>query len=186
MMNRMKLMKIHAILAAFILPVAVMFIVTGALYTWGIKGNYTNEAYEIQLSKPIQSDISELTNLAQLELDNLNINYPEGQPKLKVYGNHFLLEWTGSSKDVILEPTDNELIAKLTVKHTSWYRNLVQLHKAKGGLAFKVYAVILALSLSVLLVSGFIMAWQTPKLKRLSLITSLVGLCSFIIFIYLS
>lgn len=186
MMNRMKLMKIHALLAAFILPVAVMFIVTGALYTWGIKGNYTNEFYEIQLSKPIQSDISELTNLAQLELDNLDTNYPEGQPKLKVYGNHFLLEWTGSSKDVILEPTDNELIAKLTVKHASWYRNLVQLHKAKGGLAFKVYAVILALFLGALLVSGFIMAWQTPKLKRLSLITSLAGLCSFIIFIYLS
>jgi hypothetical protein len=185
-MNRMKLMKVHALLAAFILPVTIMFMVTGALYTWGIKGHYTNEVYEIQLSKPIQSDVSELTSLAQLQLKNLATNYPEGQPKLKVYGSHFLLEWTGSSKDVILEPTDNELIAKLTVKHTSWYRNLVQLHKAKGGIAFKVYAVVLAIFLGALLVSGFIMAWQTPKLKRFTLITSLVGLCSFIIFVYLS
>ena len=102
------------------------------------------------------------------------------------YGNHFLLEWTGSSKDVILEPTDNELIAKLTVKNTSWYRNLVQLHKAKGGIAFKVYAAVFAVSILALLVSGFIMAWQTPKIKRLTLITSLVGLCSFMILVYLS
>lgn len=186
MINRMKLMKFHALLAAFILPVATMFMVTGALYTWGIKGSYTNDIYEIQLSKPIQSDVSELTTLAQLELKNLATSYPEGKPKLKVYGNHFLLEWTGSSKDVILEPTDNELVAKLTVKNTSWYRNLVQLHKSKGGIAFKVYAAVLAISIVALLVSGFIMAWQTPKLKRATLITSLVGLCSFMIFVYLS
>ena len=65
-----------------------------------------------------------------------------------------MLEWTGSSKDVILEPTDKKLIAKLTVKHTTWYRHLVQLHKAKGGNPFKVYAAILAISLALLLASG--------------------------------
>jgi len=117
---------------------------------------------------------------------NSTRNYPEGEPKLKVYGTHFLLEWTGSSKDVVLEPTDNELIAKLTIKNTSWYRNLVQLHKAKAGIGFKFYAVIFAVSIISLLVSGFIMAWQTPKLKRVTLISSLVGLCSFVIFAYLS
>jgi len=182
----MKLMKIHAMLATFIFPVAIMFMVTGALYTWGVKGSYTNDVYEIPLSKPVQSNVGELTRLARLELEKLSTNYPEGQPMLKVYGSHFLLEWTGSSKDVILEPTDNELIAKLTVKHASWYRNLVQLHKAKGGTAFKVYAVMFAVSIGALLVSGFIMAWQIPKLKRMTLITSLFGLCSFIICFYLS
>lgn len=185
-MNRMKLMKFHALLAAFILPVATMFMVTGALYTLGFKGSYTNDVYEIQLNKPIQSDFGELTRLVKSELENLATNYPEGEPKLKVYGTHFLLEWTGSSKDVVLEPTDNELIAKLTIKNTSWYRNLVQLHKAKAGIAFKFYAVIFAVSIISLLVSGFIMAWQTPKLKRVTLISSLVGLCSFVIFAYLS
>lgn len=185
-MNRMTLMKVHALLAAFIFPVAIMFMITGALYSWGIKGSYTNDVHDISLSMPIQSDVSELTNLAQLELDKLATSHPEGQPSLKVYGSHFLLEWTGSSKDIILEPTDNELIAKLTIKHTTWYRNLVQLHKAKGGMAFKVYAVVFALSIAALLISGFIMAWQTPKLKRVTLITSLAGICSFIIFVYLS
>ncbi len=185
-MNRIILMKAHSLLAAFVLPAAIMFMVTGAFYTWGIKGNYTKDVYEIPLNTPIQSDVSELTDLALIELQKLDADYPEGQPKIKVYGNHFLLEWTGSSKDVILEPTDNELIAKLTVKHTSWYRNLVQLHKAKGGVAFKIYAVVFSISLGVLLISGFIMAWQTPRLKRLTLISSLAGLCSFVIILSLS
>lgn len=186
MINRMTLMKFHALIAAFILPVAIMFMVTGALYTWGVKGNYTNEVYEVALTKPIQPDVNELTELAQIELQKLVTNYPEGRPKLKVYGSHFFLEWTGSSKDLILEPTENKLIAKLTVKHTSLYRNLVQLHKAKGGRAFKIYAVVFAISIGVLLFSGFIMAWQTPKLKRVTLVTSLIGLISFVVLVFLS
>jgi hypothetical protein len=186
MMNRLLLMKLHALLAAFILPVAIMFIVTGALYTWGIKGSYTNATYEIPLSKPLKSDATELTDLARLELKKLDTRAPEGQPQLKVNGEHFVLEWSGSSKDMTLEPTKNPLVAKLTVKNTSWYRNLVQLHKAKGGIAFKIYAAVFAISMLILLVSGFIMAWQTPKLKRSTLITALGGIGSFIIFVYLS
>lgn len=185
-MSRMLLMKVHALLAAFILPAALMFVVTGSLYTWGVKGSYTNDVNQIRLSVPLQADVGELAKLAQQELDKLKTKYPEGEPKLKVYGSHYLLEWTGSSKDVILEPTDKPLIAKLTVKQTSWYRNLVQLHKAKGGAAFKVYAVLLAISIGTLIVSGFVMALQTPKLRRLTLITSLVGFCAFIVFAVLS
>ena len=41
MVTRLQLMKVHTILAAFIFPVALMFMITGALYTWGIKGGAT-------------------------------------------------------------------------------------------------------------------------------------------------
>lgn len=179
-------MKIHALLAAFILPVAVMFMVTGSLYTWGIKGDYTKEVFEISLGTPLEADLGELTKSVQSELQTLNISTPEGKPKLKTFGNHFLLEWTGSSKDLIFEPTDNKLVAKLTVKHTSWYRNLVQLHKAKGGIAFKIYAVIFAVGIGILLISGFIMAWQTPKLKGATIASTLFGFLSFMAFIWSS
>ena len=128
MMNRLVLMKVHAVLAAFVLPVAVMFMVTGSLYTLGVKGGYTDDVYEVALGEPLEAKLGVLEDFARMELDQRTISVPEGQPRLKVYGGHFLLEWTGSSKDVIVEPTDNALVAKLTVKHASWYRNLVQLH----------------------------------------------------------
>jgi hypothetical protein len=179
-------MKLHALLAAFILPVAVMFIVTGSLYTWGIKGSYTDEVYEIPLDKAMGADQAELADLARSELDKLGLGHPEGKPKIKTLGSDFQLEWTGSSKDLTLEPTDNALVAKLTIKNTSWYRTLVQLHKAKGGTAFKVYAVVFATSIALLLLSGFMMAWQTPRLKRATLMTSLVGLGSFLAIVWLS
>lgn len=185
-MNKLTFMKVHVLLAAFILPVAAMFAVTGSFYTWGIKGSYSNDIHEIVLNEPLSPDTAALTKLADSELKNLNITAPEGKPKLKKYGSHYLLEWTGSSKDLILEPTENDLVAKLTIKYTSWYRNLVQLHKAKGGTAFKIYAVIFAVALGLLLISGFIMAWLTPNLRTATIAASLIGLISFIVLISLS
>ncbi len=186
MPSKIQLMKLHALLAAFMLPVACMFLITGALYTWGIKGHYSNESHNIILDKALTPNLEELVTLANAELQKLDIAVPSGNFKLKTAGQHFSLEWTGSKKDIILEPTDQPLIAKLTVKQTSWYRNLVQLHKAKGGVLFKLYAAGFAIALALLLISGFIMAWQTPKLRRLTLITSLLGLASFVAVVLLS
>ena len=163
-----------------------MFAVTGSFYSWGIKGSYSSDVHEIVLNEPLSADTAALTMLAVSELKNLNITAPEGKPKLKKYGSHYLLEWTGSSKDLILEPTENVLVAKLTIKNTSWYRNLVQLHKAKGGTAFKVYAVIFAIALGLLLISGFIMAWITPNLRTAGIVAAFIGLVSFIVFISFS
>jgi hypothetical protein len=60
---------------------------------------------------------------------------------------------------------------------------LVQLHKAKGGQLFKVYAAILAVSLFIILFSGFIMAWQVPKYRKLALIFSTAGISMFLLMI---
>jgi hypothetical protein len=179
-------MKVHAVLAAFIFPVALMFMITGALYTWGIKGGYTNEVYDIQLTEELQPDLTTLTALAVLELDKLELSQPTGKAKLKSIGNSFMLEWTGSAKDIHLEPSHNALVAKLTVKETSWYRNFVQLHKAKGGSVFKVYAAFFAIVLGLLLLSGFMMAWQAPKLKRLTIGAFVAGIGSFLLIVVLS
>ena len=178
--NRSTLMKVHALLAAFILPVAIMFFVTGALYTWGIKGDYDTTTHEVNLNTPIQGELSELIVIATVELKKHNIDAPTGKAKIKKIGNAFKLEWTGSKADVILEPTSKPLIATLQIKETSWHRQFVQLHKAKGGEPFKVYAVIFATALLLLLISGFTMAWQMPKLRKLTLVSALLGIAVFV------
>jgi hypothetical protein len=178
-LNRSTLMKAHAVLAAFILPVAIMFFVTGSFYTWGVKGSYETTAYKLHLQKPIQGELAELVTLATKELKKRNLEIPSGQAKIKRIGDSFRLEWTGSDKDIILEPTAQQLIAKLEIKNTSWYRQFVQLHKAKGGTPFKVYAAAFASALLLLLITGFIMAWQTPKLRKLTLFSASLGIVVF-------
>ncbi len=173
-------MKLHVLIAVFILPIAIMFFVTGAFYTWGVKGEYETTVQKLHLKTPLQEELSYLVNVAEEELNKQQVSLPTGKAKIKKIGQSFQLEWTGSSKDIILEPTLDPLIAQLKIKNTGWHRHFVQLHKAKGGVAFKVYATILAVGLLFLLVSGFIMAWQLPKLRKMTLISTMLGLTFFV------
>ena len=173
-------MKLHVLIAVFILPVAIMFFVTGAFYTWGINGEYETTVQKINLKIALHEDLNSLVNVVEKELNKQQVSLPTGKAKIKKIGQSFQLEWTGSSKDVVLEPTSDPLIAQLKIKNTGWHRHFVQLHKAKGGVAFKVYATILAVGLLFLLISGFIMAWQLPKLRKMTLISTMLGLIFFV------
>ncbi len=179
MISRLILMKAHVILAAFILPVVIMFSLTGSLYTWGIKGGYETISQELPLKEPLPEDLGYLVEVVDKVLKKHDLSLPTGTPKIKKTGKSFQLEWTGSNRDIILKPTANPLIANIKIKNTTQYRQFVQLHKAKGGIAFKVYATILAISLLLLLISGFIMAWQTPTLRRITTISTIFGLIFF-------
>lgn len=174
------LMKVHALLAVFMLPVAVMFFVTGALYTWGIKGGYETTVHKLHLKNPLQNELEKLVNLAERELNKRNLTPPTGEAKIKAIGDSFKLEWSGSSMDVSIATTPQPLIAELEIKHTSWHRRFVQLHKAKGGDLFKVYAATLATALLLLLITGFIMAWRMPQLRKMTLTTTVLGIAVFI------
>lgn len=105
---------------------------------------------------------------------------PTGAVSVSAIGDAYRLTWSGSNRDVQLTPTGNALEAQLTVKDTTWYRALVQLHKAKGGTLFKVYAAVFALGLFVLLASGFILAWQIPAFRRGVQVSSVAGVLVFV------
>jgi len=185
-MKRLTLIKIHMLLASFMLPAAFMFLLTGGLYTWGIKGSYNSESTNLALSTPLQADAESLQALVEKQLATRGLSKPSGKAKIKKGGTSYKLEWTGSDLDVVLEPTADPMVATLTIKDTTWYRNFVQLHKAKGGTAFKVYAAALAIALFIILLSGFIMSVQVPALKRQALLTSVIGLLTFVAVVLLS
>ena len=179
-MNRCMLMKIHMLLAAFILPAAIMYPVTGALYTWEIKGSYETITYPLKLDQPLLQKKEKLVELVTQTLMVKEIPLPSGKPKIKTAGNSFYLEWTGADLDVILEPGPDQLLAQLKVKETTNYRKLVQLHKAKGGIEFKVYAAVFATALLTLLLTGCLMALQTPKFRLQFLLSMSTGIAVFI------
>ena len=174
------------LLAAFIFPAALMFLVTGGLYTWEIKGSYNNDVHAVALSAPLAADEQQLAGLIQQELDKRAIDPPSGKAKIKKTGTSFMMEWTGSERDVVLEPTTDPLSARLIIKETTWYRHLVQLHKAKGGQLFKVYAAVLAVSLFAILLSGLILALQIPKFRASAIYVMLAGIALFFAMVLLS
>lgn len=184
--NRPTLMKVHTLLAVFLLPVAIMFFVTGALYIWDVKGGEEKNNYTLNIKSSFSGELSEYILITENKLKELSLPRPTGKPKIKIKYGKTIFEWSGSSVETKVEINLKQLTAKLEVKKASWYRHLVQLHKAKGGFLFKVYATILSVALLILLLTGFIMAWQMPKLRKLTVISTLSGFSIFLLLVIYS
>ncbi len=182
----MILLRMHALLASFFLPLGIMFFVTGGLYTLEITGEYQTESRELALVEPLRPDLDLLDALARQVLEEQDIAPPSGGMRVRKAGTSFLFEWTGSNRDLVISPTENPLVAKVEIKDTTWHRRFVQLHKAKGGYAFKLFAVAGSVALLFLFVSGALMAWRHPLLRRQSFIAALLGIVVFILLVAIS
>jgi hypothetical protein len=180
--NRPFLMQVHLILATFIFPIALLFLITGTLRTLGIEGSYDTQVYTLPLTTPLQKDDATLTDFVTKELQNLNLSPPTGEVSNESTDELIELHWRGAALRVALEssqPTE----AKLTVKKASWYKRFIELHTAEGAPAFKVYAIVLGTSLFMLLVTGFIMALQLPKYRKITLYSTVTGIAVFIMMV---
>lgn len=177
---------IHLIASCFFLPGTVLFLVTGAFYTVDIKGNYVTTEYTLPLDAPLRPDLDACRAMTAAFLAAEGIVPPSGGDRIRRFGTSFAYEWHGSNRDVLLSPTDDAGHARLEVKDTTFYRRLVQLHKAKGGTLFKGYAVALSFFLMVVLVSGAIVAWLRRPLLIQALVSTALGVIVLIVFMLLS
>lgn len=169
-----------------IIPVAVMFLLTGSLYTFGVKGNYITENHTVSTASALRPDLILLEPIIKDILKEKSIAEPTGKLSIKKAGTSWELEWTGSRMDVILAPTEQPYQANLILKKTTPHRFFVQLHKAKGGLPFKLLAGFFALSLLLLVITGFIQAKQMPKYKIITFIYLGAGIVLFLLAAVLS
>jgi len=160
-----KFFKIHVYVGAFFIPVILMFLITGRLYTMGIKGYFKTQKLEIPLTLHIYPDLIYLEVFVKGILVEKNLPFPSGNLSIKKAGTYWALEWTGARMDLVLAFTQYPNQALLTLKKTTPHRFFVQLHKAKGGMAFKGLAVMLALALLTLVTTGFVQVNKMPKYK---------------------
>lgn len=176
---RVTLTKLHTILAAFLLPMGLMYAITGGLYTWDVTGEQKKTEETLDLSEPLPVELSALVALAEGELKARNLDLPTGGARLRKGGTSQYFEWTGSSRDVQIHPTADPTRATLKIMEASPHRFFVQLHKAKGGVAFKVFAAVWAVGLVGLFVSGGAIAFMARPYRKLALASALLGLLGF-------
>jgi hypothetical protein len=179
MSSRKALIILHTVLASFFLPMGILYAVTGGLYGVGIKGGYRVADHNLTLDHPLDRDLPKLLTLTQRELASRNIDPPTGSAGIKTGGTSYFLEWTGSRLDVELHPTDDPLQAKLRIKATDPHRRFVQLHKAKGGDAFRFFAFVWMIGMVLLFITGGIMALAAKPYRQLAIISTALGLVVF-------
>jgi hypothetical protein len=174
------LTKIHLWLAALLFPAIVMFLVTGGLYTWGVTGKTEDLSKQVAIEQPLDPDNeAAMQGIAVAALAAAGVEEPTGKARVRKTGLGFGYEWTGARRDVTVEPTADPLVAKVTIKEASLHRIMVQLHKAKAGTAFKVYASILAVALFLLVATGLLIGLKSPPLRRSTLWGGAAGLAIF-------
>ncbi len=184
---RQRMIQLHVILAGFFLPMAATFAITGGLYTFGIKGDYDTIQLSPNLQLPSEPKLSEALTAAKVILEEQGIkSFPKGSPAIRKVGTSWQFEWTGITYDFTLEPTTEASVFKAAIKKTSPHRFFVQLHKAKGGLAFKILAGAWAIGLILLFVSGVLMAFAMPKLKRQLYLSAFLGFLAFAALAFIS
>lgn len=175
-----KLVTLHLLVASFFLPTALMFAVTGGLYTVAIKGSYRESKHEVALERPLERELGALVTLASAELGARGLSAPSGSASLRRAGTSFELEWTGAARDVVLRPTGDSLRAELVVKDTTAWRHLVQLHKAKGSALARGFSVAWSLGLVVVLGSGMALGLNARAYRRRALLAAGAGTAAFV------
>lgn len=171
----------HVVLAGFFLPMGLLYAITGGLYTWKITGEHTSVEHRIELEAELPEQLSALTALVEAELARRDLATPSGGARLRRGGTSYYFEWSGSRRDVQLHPTAEPGVAQLKILDAGPHRYFVQLHKAKGGTAFKVLAALWAIGLIGLLFSGGAIAWISRPYRRPALLAAILGVMTFVI-----
>lgn len=178
--TRILLTKVHLLLAAFTFPAILMFLLTGALYTWGVTGKSDESEHVIALSAPLERDERAVQAVVADELNRLGFAEPSGRTRIRGKGADWTFDWSGAQAEVSLEPGPTATSATMTVKQSSLYRVFVQLHKAKGATLFRVYATFLAITLFLLVATGLALCFAIPAFRRMTIWASGVGLAAFV------
>lgn len=178
--TRILLTKVHLLLAAFTFPAILMFLLTGALYTWGITGKSDESEYRIALSAPLERDEHAIRTLVSSELERLGFEEPSGRHRIRGEGADWTFDWAGSRAEVTLKPGDTATSATMTVKQSTLYRVFVQLHKAKGATLFRVYATFLAITLFLLVATGLALCFAIPAFRTMTFWASGAGAVAFV------
>lgn len=176
MISRLQIMRIHMLLAAFLLPVAAMYFVSGALYTLDIKGHIHKQVITLQPMQPLKPDLELLTQLATRTLRARNLPPPRGEPTLKKKkGDRYELHWSGLKHSVVLAFGRDRHSARLTFRERSPLTQVMRIHRAEAGAVFRALAITLAGGLLVILASGAYMGLAIPRFRKPLLIAIISG-----------
>lgn len=154
-MKKRHWMKIHSYLSLFLLPLALIYAITGALYILGFDDRSGAKITTLKLESKLDSNNLDSIKEAMLTtLTNNNQKIPNNTTIKEQKGNFVM----GSTKySVMLDAKNNEL----KIVERSLYGVLVLMHKAKGnkisGLnlsAFDILGIIFGISLILFYVSA--------------------------------
>ena len=178
--------KIHLYLALFTIPVGVMLAITGALYVLGADQDTGAKLNTYKVEQIIPKG-EEIAFLEKWTAEN-NVKMPKKNISLdKAKVNRMI-----GSAGYTITLKDKENYTEIVTMKRSFLGNMIMLHKAKGGILFKIMLVVYGLVLVIFYVSGIIIATFKKNVngklvpKTESYVVIAAGIIVKILFAYLS
>jgi hypothetical protein len=181
------LVIIHAVSAAFVLPIAVIFFLSGALDFLGEGGESDINDFRIDLGSPISSQPEHFQAQIKEELTSHGIELP-GHIYLQDFNEKEVqLGWRELSHDLyvqVLLKNPNE--ARVVTRNHDLVNVMWRLHEGMPGDTYKFYAVGASFLLILLSGAGLWLAVLSPRLRRITLFSLVAGIIALIIVVEMS
>lgn len=178
--QRMLVIKIHAFLACFFIPMATLYFISGALYSFDIKGHIDKRVYNVTLERPFSPNLALLSDLAIKELGQRNLEQPTGDSIVKEKDGSYEYRWGDLKHLVVVHPTDNPFEVELIYRKRNLLAQVMRVHRAEAGSLIRVLSLSMAVSLLIILASGVFLAVGLPKLRRNALIALAAGFVAMV------
>lgn len=182
--QRMLVIKMHAYLACFFIPMATLYFVSGALYSFDVEGHIDKQVYNLTLDRPFAPDLAELSGIASAALKQRNLSLPTGDASIKHRRGSYEYRWGDLKRVVEIRPTDDPLLAELTYRQRNILAQVMRVHRAEAGQLIQIFSLLMAVALLTILASGTFLAVGIPKLRRTALLSIVAG-CLFVSPIFL-
>ena len=168
--QRMSVIKLHAVLACFFMPMSLLYFISGALYSFDIKGDVDKQVYTVALKRPFAPDLEQLSDSVTIALDQHKLSLPTGNPVIRKRRGSYEYHWGDLKRLVVVEPTDNPLEIELVYRERSPLTQLMRVHRAEAGSLIRAFSLGMVVSLILILGTGVFLAVGTPKLRRTALL----------------
>ncbi len=144
--------KIHLYMALFTIPVGIMIGLTGALYVLGADQDTGAETKTYTVNQIIPKG-EEISFLEKWTKEN-NVKMPKANVSL----DKAKVNRTVGSAGYLITLKEKDGITEIVTLDRSFLGKMIMLHKAKGGLLFKIMMVLYGIVLITFYISGLIIA----------------------------
>jgi len=183
MPSRYKIVQLHMLLASFLLPVAVLYFISGALYTLGIKGGVSKKTFTVALEKPFEPNLELLAQVATTALGERELVLPGGDPYLKRTKKGYRFRWDDLRYSVTMVASRGNRTVDITYRERSVLTQIMRIHRAEAGSKLKIVSIVSVIGLLFVFLTGFYMAYTVPKFRNPSLAATALGFLTLLVVI---
>lgn len=171
----MQVIRIHAVLACFFIPLATLYFISGALYSLDIKGSIDKQTFTLALEQPFTPDLALLSRLAADALAQRGLTAPGGEPSIARKKGSYEYRWGDLHRLVVIHPTPDPLQVELVYRTRSSLTQVMRVHRAEAGWPVVALSISMAAALLTILATGVYLAVGMPRLRRPALLALAAG-----------